>query len=88
MTGFDDVAPSNDSRTVEVPVGSRYLLKPSRTLREACCDISVAHPELIGWGCDWCLHRELCAISERIKRDRRAHVVKMKTKPLVRDIPT
>jgi hypothetical protein len=47
-------------------LGSLYLIKPLRTLREACRDTSAAHPELITGDCDSCLHGKLCAISEQI----------------------
>ena len=43
-------------------MGSQYLLKPLRTLREACREIRVAHPELPTEDCDACLHGALCAI--------------------------
>lgn len=55
-------------------MGSPYLLKPLRTLQGACCNIRAAHPELIIWDCDSCLHAELCAISEQIERDRLGHL--------------
>jgi len=50
---------------------SQYLLKPPRTLREACRDTKAAHPELMVDDCATCPNSELCAISERIERDRR-----------------
>jgi len=53
-----------------------YLLKPPRTLRQACREIRATHPEWITADCDACPHRGLCAISERIERDRRRHVAK------------
>jgi hypothetical protein len=62
-------------------MGSEYLLRPPRTLREACRDIRAAHPELMTEDCDTCPHGELCAISEQIERDRRGHGKKTKTKP-------
>jgi hypothetical protein len=62
-------------------MGSEYLLKPPRTLREACRDIRAAHLELIMPDCYACLHGELCAISEQIERSLRGHVAETKTKP-------
>jgi hypothetical protein len=62
-------------------MGSQYLLKPLRTLRQACRDIRVAHPELRTEDCDACPHGELCSISEQIERGLSGHVAKMKTKP-------
>jgi hypothetical protein len=50
---------------------SQYLLKPPRTLREACRDTKAVHPELIVGDCATCANGELCAISEQIERDRR-----------------
>jgi hypothetical protein len=52
-------------------MGSKYLLKHPRTLREACRDNRAARRELINADCDACSHGELCAISEQIERDRR-----------------
>ena len=48
-------------------MGSQYLLKPLRTLRQACRDTRVAHPELPSEDCDACPHGKLCAISEQIE---------------------
>ena len=62
-------------------MGSQYLLKPLRTLREACREIRVAHPELPTEDCDACLHGALCAISGQIERDLHGHVAKTKIKP-------
>jgi len=61
--------------------GSRYLLKPLRTLREACADIRAAHPELMAGDCACCPHGGLCAIYEQIERLHRAHIGQMKAKP-------
>ncbi len=41
---------------------SSYLLRPVRTLRQACNDISASHPELIPLDCDVCAER--CAVYE------------------------
>ena len=49
-------------------MGSRYLLKPLRTLREACRDIRATYPESITWDCAACANGEFCAISEEIKQ--------------------
>ena len=62
-------------------MASEYLLKPPRTLREACRDIRAAPRELIMADCDACSHGELCAIPEQIERDRRGYVAKKKAKP-------
>jgi hypothetical protein len=59
-------------------MANAFLLKPLRTLREACRDTSAAHPELITGDCDSCLHDELCAISEQTRCGRLGNVVKMK----------
>ncbi len=37
---------------------SPYLLRPLRTLRQACSDISASHPELIPPGFDVCANAE------------------------------
>ena len=37
---------------------SPYLLRPLRTLRQACSDISASHPELIPPGIDVCANAE------------------------------
>ena len=66
---------------MEITMGSEYLLKPPRTLREACRDIRAAHPELIMADCDACPHGELCAISEQTERGLRGHVAETNTKP-------
>jgi hypothetical protein len=66
---------------MEITLASEYLLKPPRTLREACRDIRAAPRELIMADCDACSHGELCAISEQIERGLRGHVAEMKTKP-------
>jgi hypothetical protein len=44
---------------------SEYLLRPLRFLREACRDITAAHPELTSRDCDTCTHSGLCGIDER-----------------------
>ena len=62
-------------------MGSRYLHKPLRTLRQACRGIRAAHPELPTGACDACPHGELCAMPEQIERGLRGRVAKMKTKP-------
>jgi hypothetical protein len=59
-------------------VGSRYLLKPLRTLREACAEIRSAHPELMAGGCAGCPHGRLC---ERLERLHRAQDENVKAKP-------
>jgi hypothetical protein len=41
---------------------SPYLLKPLRTLREACSDIAASNPELIPPDCDACAGAERCAL--------------------------
>lgn len=62
-------------------VGSRYLLKPLRTLREACAEIRSAHPELMAEGCAGCPHGRLCEIYERLERLHRAQDENVKAKP-------
>ena len=64
-----------------IPMSSQYLIKPLRTLWQACRDIRGAHSELLTEDCDACPHGELCAISEQIERGLRGHVAKMKTEP-------
>ncbi len=61
-------------------MGSKYLLKPPRTLREACCEHRATHPEMSTRHCDECPHGALCAISEQIETDRRGRVVKIRTR--------
>jgi hypothetical protein len=56
-------------------VANHYLSKPLRTLREACRDITAAHPELSSRDCDGCGHRQLCAIYEQIDRGNRSNQV-------------
>lgn len=48
-------------------MASEYLLKHPRTLRQACRDITTAHPELTR-DCDACALDKLCAICEQIER--------------------
>jgi len=50
---------------------SEYLLKPIRTLRQACRDLAAAQPVSTAIDCDSCGNRELCNISEQLERDRR-----------------
>jgi hypothetical protein len=40
------------------------------TLRVACRDIATTHPELMAGDCAACANGKLCAIYERIERDR------------------
>jgi hypothetical protein len=53
-------------------MGSRYLWRPPRTLRMACRDSAATQPELAGRDCDACANGKLCAIYDRIERDRSA----------------
>jgi hypothetical protein len=46
-------------------MASEYLFRPLRFLREACRDITAAHPELRARNCDMCPHSNLCAINEQ-----------------------
>ena len=41
---------------------SQYLLRPLRTLRQACSDISASHPELIPPDCEACTGAEKCVV--------------------------
>jgi len=41
---------------------SQYLLRPLRTLRQACSDISASHPELISPECEACAGAERCVV--------------------------
>ena len=41
-------------------IGSPYLFRPLRTLRQACCDISASHPELIPAEFDVNFNAEKC----------------------------
>lgn len=54
---------------------SQYLAAPLRTLREACRDITAAHPELTARVCYTCPNRDLCAIYEQIEHDQREQVM-------------
>jgi len=45
-----------------VALCSPYLLRPLRTLRQACSDISVSHPELIPLDCEACTGAERCMV--------------------------
>ena len=52
---------------------STYLYRPLLTIREACREIAVAHPELVPKGCATCGNRGLC-IYEQTERDRIEHL--------------
>ncbi len=43
---------------------SKYLLRPPRTLRQACRDTSGSQSELAVKDCGRCANRELCEIDE------------------------
>ena len=43
---------------------SPYLLRPLRTLRQACSDIAASHPELIPPDCEACAGAESCAVDD------------------------
>ena len=45
-------------------MSSRYLHKPLRSLRQACCDVSAVHPELKSGDCNVCRNKEICASAE------------------------
>jgi hypothetical protein len=49
---------------------SQYLLRPRRTLPEACREITARQPEQAVKKCGACAHVRLCASYERIERDR------------------
>ena len=46
---------------------SQYLLKSTRTLRQACRDICLAHPDLPAKDCHICILADLCVINEEIE---------------------
>jgi hypothetical protein len=50
---------------------SEYLLRPRRTLPEACRDIAATHPERSVKDCAVCPNGQLCEWYRRIARDRR-----------------
>lgn len=43
---------------------SPHLLKPLRTLRQACSDIAATYPELIPPDCEACAGAESCAVDD------------------------
>jgi hypothetical protein len=45
-------------------VTSRYLLNSPRTLRQACRDICLAHPDSPAKDCHICILGDLCVINE------------------------
>jgi hypothetical protein len=45
-----------------VALCSPYLLRPLRTLRQACREISASHPELILPDCEACAGAESCMV--------------------------
>ena len=46
-------------------MASQYLLRPIRTLKQACRDFAVAHPQARKEDCPTCGNRFLCARTER-----------------------
>ena len=62
-------------------MSSRYLLKPQRTLREACRDAQRPYPEMENLESDSCPHNDLCKIPDRIEHDRIGLLAKMETEP-------
>jgi len=48
-------------------MGSDYLTRPPRTLREACKQIAATDPEFVAGDCECCVNSELCAMYERIE---------------------
>jgi len=48
-------------------MGSEYLTKPPRTLREACKQIAATDPDFVVRDCECCVNSELCATYERIE---------------------
>jgi hypothetical protein len=50
-------------------MGSQYLMKPPRTLREACKEVAAIDPDFVAGNCEHCVNCELCAIYERIEHD-------------------
>ena len=46
-------------------MASQYLLRPIRTLKQACRDFAAAHPQARGKDCPTCGNYLLCAKSER-----------------------
>jgi hypothetical protein len=53
------------SRMIVVAQCSPYLLKPLRTLEEACSDILASHPELIPPECDVHANTDTSAVCTR-----------------------
>jgi hypothetical protein len=47
-------------------MGSEYLMRPPRSLREACKEVAASDPEFVA-DCELCVNRGLCAIYERIE---------------------
>ena len=50
-------------------MGSEYLMKPPRSLREACKEIATTNPEFVPADCEHCVNKELCGIYQQIDRD-------------------
>ena len=48
-------------------MGSQYLMKPPRTLREACKEVAATDPDFVAGDCEHCINDELCAIYQRIE---------------------
>ncbi len=46
---------------------SQYLLKSPRTLRQACRDICLAHPDLPAKDCQACILADLCVINQELE---------------------
>ena len=48
-------------------MASRYLLKPLRTLREACRDTALTDHGLLAKDCRSCVLADLCIVNEQIE---------------------
>jgi hypothetical protein len=48
-------------------MGSQYLMKPPRTLREACKEVAAIDPQFAAGDCEHCINYELCTIYQRIE---------------------
>jgi hypothetical protein len=48
-------------------MGSQYLTRPPRTLREACREMAATNAEFIDGDCERCINSKLCAFYERIE---------------------
>ena len=56
-------------------MGSAYLMRPPRTLREACKEIASTDPDFVAGDCEHCVNFELCTIYERIEGGLSEHAV-------------